>query len=301
MNLKDIDYVLALAQYGNFTKAANALYISQPALSKYIHNLEKTLDLPLFARLDNQVILTPAGKTYVAYAEKINKIRQELDVELKKIQESKKDKIHIGISSPAIASFHLSKLIPYFQKSYPDIRFVITTNPGDSIEQSILKGDIDLGIMPPPLESTDLTYEVISECYFIMVVPTNNPLIKHAVYKEGYPFPWIDIELFKNEDFILCIPSNRTRYLSDTLMKKAKITPKIVHLAEDSISAMQMSEMHMGISFSFSLLLEYLHYPQNVKVFLVGDPPIESGDVVVYRKEAILSPIEKEFIALLKR
>ena len=71
LDLKDIDYVLAVAQYQSVSQAAKALFISQPALSKYLGNLEKRLGVPLFDRSGRQLALTEAGELYVKYAREI--------------------------------------------------------------------------------------------------------------------------------------------------------------------------------------------------------------------------------------
>ena len=63
MELKDIDYLIAVAKYGNISKAAESLYISQPALSKYITGLEKRVNLPVVNRIGNRVVLTYAGES----------------------------------------------------------------------------------------------------------------------------------------------------------------------------------------------------------------------------------------------
>lgn len=85
MNLKEQEYVCALAENGTITAAAKELFISQPALSIYINNLEKSLGVRLFERVGKQFILTYAGEQYVEKAKLILQLSHELDEKLKDI------------------------------------------------------------------------------------------------------------------------------------------------------------------------------------------------------------------------
>ena len=81
MDFKDLSYVLAIAKYQNITKAANALYITQPTLTKFLQNLESDLGQKLFRKLGHRFVLTYAGERYVAKATEILNLKKELDQE----------------------------------------------------------------------------------------------------------------------------------------------------------------------------------------------------------------------------
>lgn len=94
MNLKEQEYVCALAENGTITAAAKELFISQPALSIYINNLEKSLGVRLFERVGKQFILTYAGEQYVEKAKLILQLSHELDEKLKDIYYRKLQRTH---------------------------------------------------------------------------------------------------------------------------------------------------------------------------------------------------------------
>ncbi len=89
MNLKEQTYVCVLAECGNITKAADRLYISQPALSIYINNLEKSLGTKLFERAGKRFVLTPAGELYVEKARKMLELKKEFDEAMAEIRDNK--------------------------------------------------------------------------------------------------------------------------------------------------------------------------------------------------------------------
>ena len=92
MNLKEQTYVCVLAECGNITKAADRLYISQPALSIYINNLEKSLGTKLFERAGKRFVLTPAGELYVEKARKMLELKKEFDEAMAEIRDNKRGK-----------------------------------------------------------------------------------------------------------------------------------------------------------------------------------------------------------------
>jgi DNA-binding transcriptional LysR family regulator len=96
MNIKDFTYITAIVDCGSYSKAAEALYISQPSLSAYIRNLEKQLDIRFFE--NDRSHLTPAGEIYVSYARKIIALDRQLSDELARVKRADSGKIRIGIT-----------------------------------------------------------------------------------------------------------------------------------------------------------------------------------------------------------
>lgn len=80
MDFRELSYITAIAKYQNITKAAEALYISQPSLSKFLSNTESELGLKLFVRADKKYIPTYTGKRYLEYAHQILEIKRDVGV-----------------------------------------------------------------------------------------------------------------------------------------------------------------------------------------------------------------------------
>jgi len=119
MNLKEQEYVCALAENGTITAAAKELFISQPALSIYINNLEKSLGVRLFERVGKQFILTYAGEQYVEKAKLILQLSHELDEKLKDITGISENKLDITkiISEPQPqVIIHINEIINMLRK-----------------------------------------------------------------------------------------------------------------------------------------------------------------------------------------
>ena len=94
--LKELSYVIAVAEKGNVSKAAESLFISQPSLSRYIKDLENRLGVQLFQRINNRLVLTYAGEKYVETSKKITGLYSDLEKELSGINESLSGRLCIG-------------------------------------------------------------------------------------------------------------------------------------------------------------------------------------------------------------
>ena len=97
MDFRELRYVLSVASHQNLTRAAQELYISQPSLSKYLQNLERTTGMRLFDRQGNRLRLTYAGERYVRYARQMLLMKRDMDEELGEIAREERGRIRVAI------------------------------------------------------------------------------------------------------------------------------------------------------------------------------------------------------------
>ena len=150
MQLRDIQYVVTLAETLNFSKAAKALFISQPALSQSIRRLEDELGVTLFSRRNNAVELTRAGELFLEDGQKILQLSSHLKRQMEDIQKLKQGKLCIGITS-LFGRFYFPKIYQVFRKLYPGVEILISEDTSENLEALILRGKIEFAILPLPL------------------------------------------------------------------------------------------------------------------------------------------------------
>lgn len=144
LRLYEIFYTVA--QYQSFSKAAEALYISQPAISKAIKTLENYLKITLFTRTSKGITLTPEGAAFLDYVKQALTILEAGQQQLIKLQNLQAGQLHLGVSS-TLGSYFLLPRLKDFTTSYPDIQLQITNDSTTSTLELIQKGDIDLAIV----------------------------------------------------------------------------------------------------------------------------------------------------------
>lgn len=168
-----------VAQRLSFTKAASELFITQPAVTKHIKELEHQLSQQLFKRNGNNIALTTAGKILEKYAEKIFQTYTDLETELAQLNNLEAGTLHIGAST-TVAQTILPKLLAMFKKTYPKVTFNFIQANTDQISQLVLAEKIDIAIVEGAAHSPQLSYTDFIKDEIVLVTSANNKLSKKA-------------------------------------------------------------------------------------------------------------------------
>ena len=184
MNLRDLKYFLAVAQYNHFGKAAKVNFVSQPALSMQLKKLEEELGVQLFERGNKHVVTTEVAKKLLKHAETIIHLTKEMQEIAKTMQNPFIGDIIIG-AFPTIAPYLLPRIIPHVVAEYPKLKMYLVEEKTDILILKLLHGEIDGCFLALPVENNDLETVMLFQDDFFLAVPANHPLaIKNRVQKE---------------------------------------------------------------------------------------------------------------------
>ena len=161
----------------SFSKSAKELFISQPAISKHINEIEKKLEFRLFNREGNKIYLTQAGKLLYEKAKKIFNIYDEIEFELGDLKKEFKGKLRIGASG-TIAQWVIPDVLSKFKNIFPNIEISLISGNCDYIENLLINGKIDLGIVEEGTKRKQLKYSTFAEDYLFPVVSNDSKLAK---------------------------------------------------------------------------------------------------------------------------
>lgn len=155
MNLRDLRYLVAVAEHKHFGRAAEACFVSQPTLSTQIKKLEEELGVTLIERTNRQVMLTPVGERIVAQAQRVlREVGQMVH-----IAEEHKDpyggEFRLGII-PTVAPYLLPKILGPIKKAFPKLRIQLTEAQTHVLTRMAREGDLDAIILALPLEEDSL-------------------------------------------------------------------------------------------------------------------------------------------------
>jgi DNA-binding transcriptional LysR family regulator len=152
----------AVARHLSFTKAAQELFISQPAVTKHLHELEKQYDQRLLARHGSRVALTEAGRLLLAHAEAVAAAQQHLDDQLLALRDPEEavGRLRLGAST-TLSQYVLPAWLPAFQQRYPQVQMTLLNVNSEHIAEALLRGDLDLGFVEGRSKSRDLHYELL--------------------------------------------------------------------------------------------------------------------------------------------
>lgn len=193
MELDQLRYFLRVAQRGSFTKAADELGVSQPALSRSIQKLEEELGQPVIERHPRHVTLTEAGALLQSRAQQIFTILDDTKAEI--TDDGISGRVRVG-AIPTIAPYFLPKLLQQFATKFSKATVLVQENTTDNLLKSLTQGEIDLAILAIPVPAKYLEVEELFEEELLLVLPLEHPLVEQEKIKiadiEPYPFVLLD-------------------------------------------------------------------------------------------------------------
>ena len=224
---KNMQYVVAVEKHRSISAAAESLYISQPALSRFINNLEKRLGVKLFNRNSKQFVPTYEGECYIAQAKRIILLEKQLEDELASIATNRRGRLRL-----ALPMFRSSYIIPYilpeFYRLYPNVEVMLSEVSSRVLEKLLIEGEVDFAFMNTEVKQPDIVSTVVRKDKILLAVAGSHRLFEFGAHDHSGGYPSIDIAEFKDERFILQSSEQRTRQVADRIFEAAKITPKIL-------------------------------------------------------------------------
>ena len=168
---------VSVAQHLSFTKASQELFISQPAISKHIQELESTYQTRLFERQGNKIILTEAGRIFLKHSQKLLNDYEQLSYEMHLLHNSLNGKLRIGASS-TIAHYVLPILLAQYKEKFPSVELSLLTGNSADIETALQEQNIDLGLVEGNNRLLSLRYTPFMDDELVAVVSGRNEIIQ---------------------------------------------------------------------------------------------------------------------------
>ncbi|EKM7810894.1 TPA: transcriptional regulator CynR [Klebsiella aerogenes] len=261
MNIRYVRYFLAVAEHQGFTRAAEALHISQPALSQQIRMLEESLDAQLFDRSGRHIHLTDAGEVFLQYARQAFQLLDEGQRAIHDVEDLSRGSLRIAVT-PTFTSYFVVPLVAEFHARYPHITLDIQEMSQEKMEGLLLENELDIGIAfaggtAPDIVSTPLLQEVLA-----LVVAAHHPLAREES---------LTLSQLAAEEFILLNHHFATRLQIDHCLQRAGFHPQVT------------IEMH-----SINAILDIIQRTQLVTILPLNVAAQRTGLVTRLLEEATL-------------
>lgn len=193
MDIDQLTYFLRVSELGNFTRAAEELGLSQPALSRSIQRLEEELGQPVLERRTRSVALTDAGALLQARAQQVLAIIEDTKAEI--ADDGASGRIRLG-AIPTIAPFFLPDLLRQFSLEYPKATMIVQEDTTENLIRRCKQGEIDLAVLALPIPAKYLEIEEVMDEELFLVLPPDHPLVEKKRIQladiEPYPFVLLD-------------------------------------------------------------------------------------------------------------
>lgn len=299
MTQRELEYIIKIAESGSISRAAEKLFVTQPSLSHYLQKVERELGTNLFRRTANGLIPTVAGECYLQAAHNMLAQYKHLENQLSWMNEMKIGRLSIGTTN-FLGSIILPHILYIFNRRYPDIEISIVEGVSQKIENAILKGDVDIGLIHMPLGTEDICCKPLARESFLLAVPREDPLNEKSYKKEDKTdMAYIDLRLTADYNYILTYPSQRTRQRCNVILSKAGITPKIKYLTTSIQTATRMSGAGLGLTLVPKLYSKLSNQNSLPNVYAIEDEFDPFWELAVcYLKEDNLSRPAIELIKI---
>jgi DNA-binding transcriptional LysR family regulator len=282
----------AVAKHLSFTKAAEALFMTQPAVTFQVKQLEEHFNTRLFERGHGRNALTPAGQIVLEYAEKILALSAELDLRLKEMTGEVGGLLLVGAST-TIAEFLLPQVLGDFKSKYPKVQPRLTVANSETVENRVAEHTLDIGFIEARSHRDSVAADVCCEDELQAVCAPSHPLarLKTATPKQLAQYPFISRE-----------SGSGTREVVDQYLQNAGVAPDSLNVVMEIGSPEALKGLvATGLGFTImsrAAVVKETRLGQLVRVPLA--PRLIRDFSVVYPKEKFRSRLVNTFVQFAK-
>ncbi len=237
MLLAQVEGFLEVARRGNVSRAAEAMFVTQPTLTARLHALERELGEPLFVRTKRGMRLTDAGRTFMPFAERATRALRDGKQGLTEARTAPAGRLVLG-ASPAVSTYVLPALLQRFVAIHPRVDVAVRTGHSEDVLQMLLREEVQLGVVRalrhPDVESVPLYEEEV-----VLVVPPDHPFTSRE------PVGIADVG---GERLILFDRTSSYYEVTQAFFVSAGVTPREVMELDNIEAAKKMVERRLGVA-----------------------------------------------------
>jgi DNA-binding transcriptional LysR family regulator len=284
LTLRQLKVFEAVARNGSFTRAAEELHLTQPAVSMQIKQLEDSAGLPLFEQLGKKIYLTQAGEEMNHYCRSIAQQLEEVDRVMEELKGVKRGRLVIAMASTA--NYFAPRLLATFNQRYPRVSISLDVTNREGLLDHLDANNIDLVIMGRPPEGLDLVAEPFTENPLVVIAPPDHPLVK----TQKIPLEWL-----QQETFVVREQGSGTRTAMERFFaeKKVRLSTGMEMSSNEAIKQAVQAGLGLGLVSIHTLQLELETH--RLAVLDVEYFPIMRHWYVVHRQGKRLSPAAQLF------
>ena len=295
------NYVFMVAKLGNLTKAANALGISQPALSSGLNSLEKEMNIKIFDRKCSPIVFTPEGEVYYEYIKRMKVLTEDFKRRVDKLKFDVNMAAVIG-GPVAYAESLVADAVMKLRKQYPDYQFSIKSSPLSDLIDMAKKGDINCFISTSENIPENFEKKLVKKESVYLCIPKSNPLnsvFKGCKVNPGETGKFIDFSLLDGEQFIFLEEGQPLQKQVIKFLEAAGVTPKSNITVNQVSVALNFAIRGEGICFASEGALSGGVDLEKVCVYALPDSVSGRNIYVAYDSELFMPKACSELIKVL--
>lgn len=288
LTFRQLSVFEAVARHLSYSRAAQEMHLTQPAVSMQIKQLEENVGMPLFEQLGKKVYLTEAGRELYHYSRTIAQQLAEAETVLSDLKGLQRGRLKISVASTA--NYFAPQLLAVFGQRFPTVTVSLDVTNRQALLAQLANNEMDMAIMGQPPEGLDLVAESFMENPLIVIAPVNHPL---ATAKK------IPLERLQSETFLVREQGSGTRIAMERFFKQHGVPFQagMEMSSNEAIKQAVQAGLGLGILSLHTIGLEL--ETKRLKVLDVKGFPIMRHWYVVHRKDKRLSTVAQAFKAFL--
>lgn len=299
MNLKQMKYVLTLANVGTFSGAAEVLEISQPSLSQYIKKIEQELGAELFERANGSVRVTDAGRVYLETGEKILRLETDMQNRLKDVAEYKSGSVTIG-TSPFRCITMMPEIVRDFRNRYPGMYLNIREMTTQELLDATEHGEFDLCLTNLPVDENLFCYDVVMEEEILLAVKKDSELDVRLRKCMGEKQGAVDVSLLDGEPFVMLTEQQMMQKELQKLCQRFQIALQKAVVVKSLEAQIEMVSAGIGSAIVPMGIRKSKRIEKDISFYSFLQEMPKRTLAVVYQKEKYLSKPMRDLIEIIK-
>jgi DNA-binding transcriptional LysR family regulator len=284
LTLRQLKVFEAVARHLNYTRAAEELFLTQPAVSMQVKQLEESLGLSLFEQLGKRIHLTEAGQEVLGYARVVTQQLDELESVLNRIKGLSGGRLRISVATTA--NYFIPTLLGTFSRRYPDVTVSLDVTNRETLLRQLGENTVDLVIMGQPPAEADVEAEPFMDNPLVIVAPTGHPL---ASQKK------IPLTRLQDEVFLVREPGSGTRIAMERFFNERGMKLKTGMEVGSNEAIKQSVQAGLGLGLLSRATIEQELALKRLVELDVADFPIMRHWFIVHRKGKRLSAAAEAF------
>jgi DNA-binding transcriptional LysR family regulator len=297
MEFSQLQGFICVAQEGSFTRAAEKLYLTQPALSLQVKALEAEFGAPLFERRNRSIYLTEVGRMVLERAEQILGLVKQIHQDVAAHQGVQAGRVQIG-TSDTTCLYVLPSLIQTFRQRFPTIEIHLTNKPSNEVAEFLKEGLVDFGIITLPLVDTYLETERLAWREDVIICHPDHPLAHRALHSKSEGQNEVLPAVLGEYPLLLLEEGSTSRKLLDQLFVETEIAPQVTDLGSIEVIKRYV-EINLGISIVPKVAVKQEVQAGRLHAISVPWLPMRAVGLVL-RRGGYLSPASQMFLTMLR-
>ena len=297
MKIRDLECILTVAEHRSFTKAAKALYISQPSLSAIISRAEEEMGVALFDRSASPIALTYAGEIFIRDADEIMDSLRQLEKRMEEVSDQQTGRINVGFPTER-ASYMLPLLLPEFKRTHQRTEVSVVTGGSNRLVGMLKEKKLDIVVVSDSVSTEGL---VVSELYREeLFLVASEEWIGPEHLEPGLDNV-VDIKKLGKVPLIVLDNSRAIRSFVENLWRDNGLTPNIVMETTNNSAAFRFASAGMGAAIVPYLTVNMIRGVRHTPIYRLSCCGSFWTILALQREDAFVSQMEKDFILTMRQ